>query len=441
VHAATTIESRERADYFCFVIMAGKELESRQASPYVMCCREECEDRQRSGEVSIFEATANTVGLPIKQRRIDLVLAVSKYRRSAAGHTVHYDPRSFPQIEATLNHMIELLVTQKAPSGSVPAISFMNTVQFFDDRIRALQVDLVKTQFASKELQSRLARCHILILYLLADEPSYNETFGQTALHTALSSYWNHTGAESTDDEILSYMAICQCSQYLQQEQKQTAVDESFTSSVLSLYRKYLPQNSVKRLPLFQWTLQFTARISLGHWMVAIHMLDDKEGILPEYFRIFARCCFAKAMAYIRWKALQTYNTSFRKEEPVMCQEVARLLCLTDRRRIDDPDTLVPASIVALELGQASGLPVENESLIFKSAASLKDLPDTLTKRDDGFTLPACAIQWKYTSGTSWDSDNLDLDASQVARQDTDGVLIPPATWMREIILANTADI
>jgi hypothetical protein len=420
--------------------MGGKELESRQTYPYVMCCLEECEDRQRSGEVSIFEATANTVDLPIKQRCIDPVLAVSKYRRSAAGHTTHYDPRSFSQIDSASNHLIELLLTQKAPSGRVP-VSFMNTVQFFEDRIRALQVDLVKTQFASKQLQLRLARCHILILYLLADEPSYAETFGETALHTALSSYWNHTGAESTDDEILSYMAICQCSQYLQQEQKQTAVDESLTSSVLSLYRKYLPPHSVKRLPLFQWTLQLTARISLGHWTVAIHMLHDKEGILPEHFRILARCCFAKAMGHIRWKALQTYNASFRKEEPVLCQEVARLLYLTDRRRIDDPETLVPACTVALELGQASGLPVENDSLVFKSAASLKDLPDTTTKRDDGFSLAPCATQWNFRSGSSWDSDNLDLDASQVARKDTDGVLIPPATWMREIILANTADI
>jgi hypothetical protein len=170
-------------------------------------------------------------------------------------------------------------------------------------------------------------------------------------------------------------------------------------------------------------------------------MLHDKEGIIPEHFRILARCCFAKAMTYIRWKALQTYNSSFRKEEAVMCQEVARLLHLTDRRRIDDPETLVPASTVALELGQASGLPVENESLVFKSAASLKDLPDTMTKRDDEFTLAPFTTQWKFRSATSWDSDNLDLDASQVARQDTDGVLIPPATWMREIILANTADI
>jgi hypothetical protein len=422
--------------------MVDNELESRQTSPYAMCCRDECEDRQRSGEVSIFEATADTVDLPIKQRRIDPVLAVSKYRRSAAGHTVHYAPRSFPQIEATFNHMIELLVTQKAPSGRVPAISFMNTAQFFDDRIRALQVDLVKTQFASKQLQSRLTRCHILILYLLVDEPSYNETFGQTALHTALCSYWNHTGGESTDDEILSYMAICQCSQYLQQEQKQAAVEESFTSSVLSLYRKYLPHNSVKGMPLFQWTLQLTARISMGHWMVAIHMLHDKEGILPEHFRVLARCCFAKAMTYIRWKALQTYNGSFRKEEPVTCQEVARLLCIADRRRIDDLESLVPASAVALELGQASGLPVgDNDSLIFKSAASLTDLPDTMAKRDDGFTLPPCSSQWNDRSGSSWESDSLDIDASQVARQDADGVLVPPATWMREIILANTADI
>jgi hypothetical protein len=422
--------------------MLENELESRNTSPYAMCCREECEDRQRSGEVSIFEATASTVDFPIKQRCIDPVWAVSKYRRSAAGHTVHYDPRSFPQIEATLNHLIELLVTRKSPSGRLPALSFMSTVQFFEDRIRALQVDLVKTQFASKQLQSRLARCHILVLYLLLDEPSYAETFGQTALHTALSSYWNHTGAESTDDEMLSYMAICQCSQYLEQEQKkQTVVDESLTSSVLSLYRKYLPPHSVKRLPLFQWTLQLTARISLGHWTVAIHMLHDKEGIIPEHFRIFARCCFAKAMTYIRWKALQTYNASFRKEESVMCQEVARLLHLTDRRRIADPETLVSASHVALELGQASGLPVENESLVFKSAATLKDLPDTMTKRDDGFTLTPCATQWKLRCGTSWDSDNLDLDASEVARLDTDGVLIPPATWMREIILANAVDI
>lgn len=418
--------------------MAPKDLPSREASPYGMCSREECDDRQRSGEVSIFEATANTVDLPIKQRRLDPVLAVSKYRRSAAGSTVHYTPRNFSQIDATLNHLVQLLVTQKAPSGRVPVVSFMNTVQFFEDRIRALQVDLVKTGFASKELQSRLARCHILILYLLADEPSYAETFGQTALHTALTSYWNQTGEESTDDEILSYMAICQCSHYLQREQKQAVAEESMTSSVLDLYRKYLPPHSVKRLPLFQWTLQLTARISMGHWMVAIHMLHDKESILPEHFRIFTRCCFAKAMVYFRWKALEAYNTSFRKAEPVTCQEVARLLYIADRRRTDDPEALVPASTVALELGQASGLPVEGESLIFKSAASLTELPDTMTMRDDGFALAPCATQWNVSSGKCLDSDNLDI--SQIARQDADGVLIPPTTWMREIILASITD-
>ena len=53
--------------------------------PYQFCSREECEERQELGQVSIFEATVDTASSSQRQRRLDPALAVAKYRRSAAG--------------------------------------------------------------------------------------------------------------------------------------------------------------------------------------------------------------------------------------------------------------------------------------------------------------------------------------------------------------------
>lgn len=399
-----------------------------------MCCRQECEDRQNSGEVSIFETTADTVNASFKQRRIDPLLAVSKYRRSAAGHTTHYPPRSLSQANLTVDHLIRILVTQKPPS-SAQALSLMNAIQFFEDRARALQVDLVKSQVASKRIQSRLARCHLLILYLVADEPTYAEKFGQTALRTALSSYWYQPQEESMDDEMFSYMVLNQCSESLRQEQSKKATGESLTSSALSLYRKYMPLNAVVRMPLFQWTLQLTARTSLGHWQVALRMLYDKEGTLPAHFGVLVRCCFAKALPYIRWKAMQAYNASFRKAEPVPFHEVARLLHICDRRNDDGSETVVTSATVALELGQASGLPEEGGALIFK-AGSIKELSATIPARDDAFILAVEATEWKTTSRASWDEDSSSDPKQKVARRrDADNILVPPTDLMVGIIV------
>jgi len=481
---------------------------------YTMCCREECEDRQKTAEISIFETTFDSLNQSIKQRRIDPSAAVSKYRRSAAGHTVHYPPRSLQALEATVDHLIRVLVTQTPPNSlSVSSrraiiLSWMNTVQFFEDRVRAAQVDLVKTQAASKQLQLRLARSHILILYLSGDCKAYAATFGQKALQTALSSYWNDTAASPSaaakvvirtaadDDEILSYMALQQCSQHLQQQERNTAAEESLTSSVLMLYRKYMPTNintansnnnmSIDKLPLFQWTLQLTARISLGHWRVVLKMLHDSSGALPAHFIILARCCLAtgKNVTYLQWKALQVYNASFRKAEPVTCVEVARLLCLADRRCRETNSTetiLVPAAQVALELGQAAGLPGDDakESLIFKagpiqelggggegdgddcSGSGIDSAKASTTGlrvlvRDDGFVFGTAANEWNVVTNdpttaatTTWDDDSISAtnkndNASNnssmngkapQARRDAEGVLIPPTNVMLEIIL------
>ena len=50
-----------------------------------MCSEDECRDREVFYEVSVFEATAETVRLPPNKRRIDRQKAIKKYRRSAAG--------------------------------------------------------------------------------------------------------------------------------------------------------------------------------------------------------------------------------------------------------------------------------------------------------------------------------------------------------------------
>jgi hypothetical protein len=74
-----------------------------------------------------------------------------------------YDPRSFPQIETTLNHMIELLYSKAPWYGG----HFAVTVQLFD-QIRALQVDLGENSVLAQNSYSRGWHLHhILILYLI----------------------------------------------------------------------------------------------------------------------------------------------------------------------------------------------------------------------------------------------------------------------------------
>ncbi|KAL3785266.1 hypothetical protein HJC23_002721 [Cyclotella cryptica] len=185
-------------------------------------------------------------------------LVIKKYRRSAAGGGVHEEAsvRSLEQLNATVNYLMQLFARQRPPNcengmnnamisnnfagedtwgkddtasdyyqqepstqgvNPRPQASLCDTVNFIDDRLRAVQKDLVslvgnleesfsetthdanntlgnvQTKELLRRMQAKMVRYNILTLYLLSGVPSskYQVKFGSRALRTCLSSYLN----------------------------------------------------------------------------------------------------------------------------------------------------------------------------------------------------------------------------------------------------------
>jgi len=391
-----------------------------------MCSREECEQRQNSNEISVFEATEQTAHKPPTQRLLDCRRAVAKYRRSAAGidECKRPPPRLLSNLSVSVDYLLEILITQRTASQSFEQPTLLQTVNFVEDRFRAIQVELVMTQQASKVMQRKMARAQILILYLTMGSATYQRKFGQQALTTALTNYWNESVEIDSDDEILSLQILCHINHSLHD---QATDGGGLARTILTLYRKHVKKS--RHLALFQWTLKLVVTLNLGHWHTVLSMLQDAE--LPEHFGILARCCLASRLDTIRWKILQAWNYSYRKGEAIAGEEVARLLYVNARFQFDaqsawddngdEPHCMV-AGKAALLFGQRAGLPIENESLVFK-VAPLQTFSAKRIQRDDSFVFQT---NWNVTT-----ADYPDLDQ---ARVDADCVLIPPPCWLRELL-------
>lgn len=338
--------------------------------PYIMCSRQEFLFRQKSGEISTFEATNETALLPPSKRYLDPAKAVKKYRRSAAGTSKEqqYPPRNLESLFITVDYLAGLLVGWQSTFESIEivSVSLLDLVNFVEDRMRAVQVDLVVTQIASKQLQYKIAKLHVLIIYLLSDSPKYEHKHGKQALQTALSSYWNDDGSDAhnhkhshtrlveMDDEMLAFTAVLQLRDDLTRCLDRQLEGVTFGSGILPFYRKHVPLGKdIGFLPLFQWTLRVIVACNLGEWGRVLRLLTEPEGT----FGVLARCCIASTVMRIRTQALQFYNVSFMKEERIAVEEVARLLSMTD--------CLADVADTCLNLD----LPVDTNSVIFKKNA------------------------------------------------------------------------
>ena len=98
--------------------------------PYQYCCKEECIERQGLGQVSSLEATLETCELDQAHRVLDTCLAVSKYRRSAAGGNDDRRLRTKDQLQSTLSHLIQICSTLKASPDHPPIQNLQTIVQF-----------------------------------------------------------------------------------------------------------------------------------------------------------------------------------------------------------------------------------------------------------------------------------------------------------------------
>ncbi|CAB9522315.1 DNA polymerase [Seminavis robusta] len=345
-------------------------------APYSMCSREECQERQRSGEISIFESkwqpsnnnTSNNNkpksslsralagGPPQKQkpssrRVVDPHFAMTKYRRSAAGMDSRVEnARSLEALECCLSQLEYILCFQQQPptdSSETPSLllfpkqTLTGTVSFVEDRIRAIQVDMIVSQRADARLQYRIVKCHILILYLLGNaKKKYEPKFGRQALSAALTNYWDDKEQQhetALDDNILCLMTLQQLCQYiLQQHSYDTAAasennHSDALPSILDYYRRNTQQRKLADFPHFQWALHLVELAVMGRPQSLLRQLVECDVKLGRpSFAILCRSCLAPVVNTLRWQALEQYNISYMKGEKVHYQELARLLYFGD---------------------------------------------------------------------------------------------------------------
>jgi hypothetical protein len=281
---------------------------------YSMCFEEECRERQAQNQVSEWEATQETFALLPNKRILHPHLAVAKYRRSAAGDVRRRPPRNLVQLETTWKHLLYIFTHQTIHDKMSPR-SLRSTVSFVDDRVRAMQVDLVLSQQASASLQVELIKYQLLCCYLLSDMPrkDYEPKFARQALWTALTAYWNDVDREY-DDEVLCYTALCQLAMSLMQQEGWQ--DTGSYGNILLLAQHC---EIGCDYPKFQYALEIVSAAMLGFYRNVLSMLKMSGN---ENFHVTCRCCVAPALNAIRLGALEHYNKAFGKLEKISGQEV-----------------------------------------------------------------------------------------------------------------------
>lgn len=469
---------------------------------HFMCTKAECEERQTSGEISMFEsmwpppATNNNNGAPSprgvqssKQSRriVDPHYAMTKYRRSAAGFDEknRAPSRSIEQLECCLSQLEYILSYQQKPPPTTtgntkhppfPQQTLCGTVGFVEDRIRAIQVDMVVSQQQSAAVQYRIVKCHILILYLLANVATYESTFGQQALSAALTNYWeeqhqlgedlqeNHQQDQERDDDILCIMALSQLSQYYTSGGQHNDNDESL-SFLLDYYRRNVQvrRQNLGDFPNFQWALQLVHLAVMGRPQSILRQLaelggDSRSNNIVKCSvetAVLLRCCAAPVIDILRFQALDQYNKAYMKGEKVHTKELARLLYFS---RAGDAGNFAIKMAGLTKLAAVDGgeeAAVDDCKIVFKVCPVSKG--DKLGEgRQDEFIFGDLygrswsSVQVKnqaMNQATSWDdaaelasnisSKSTEKDPSPGyigARTDAEGVLVPPPTLLHRIL-------
>lgn len=110
-------------------------MHSMSIPPYSMCSQEECHHRNQTKDISIFECS-NPKEARRKHRLLDPSLAITKYRRSAAGddRQSRYRPRSIQQLCGTVQYLLELFVARQS-TRDMPKQTLLTTIDFVQDRL------------------------------------------------------------------------------------------------------------------------------------------------------------------------------------------------------------------------------------------------------------------------------------------------------------------
>ena len=353
--------------------------------PWMMCSPSEAHDRASFKELSAFECTVSTYDAHPRNRKPDPMKCVKKYRRSAAGGgvKVYVDEngkeykRTLQELELTVDYLLGLFVNQKS-DGMAEKFSLVKTVNFVDDRLRAVQVDLT-TYFGNEDIdgnvltivrrmQVKLIRYNLLAQYLLSSlDSGYEWKFAHTALTTAISSFFStfeghhgDLGDTSHLDEVMSYAALLHIVTVV--KNNETALPQTSStgqrcglasdggggiSAVLGLYRKYVKSrengetaksasrcekiNKGRLYQKYHWALEVASAIENGDILTALRLFKpyksyDERGVIhsEEQWRIISRCCVAQAVPILRIGLIRRYNKSFGRQEKVKNVDVSK---------------------------------------------------------------------------------------------------------------------
>ena len=464
-----------------------------EVEPYQMCCRKECLEREQSNEISIWErqqqedadneqsrfhrSTKHTSGLKRIQGRTRQVIkadpkrAVQKYRRSAAEtpmdreHTGPY--RSPHDLNVTVDYLLALLSNHGIGDTMIARgkpLSFHSLVEFVEDRIRAVQTDCVKWQGKANrtslsgnpmvmvQLQAKLVRAHILVLYLMYEHKGYEKTFGKRALTTAISQFWNEfyegsfiheemfqerenksESCHANDnllcllDEMLVYDALFYLQQELCDKDDSTVQTVVIGNGVLESYRSMLCSfpyiaGKLHKLPHFHWAFQLVLQVGLGHWYSVLQHLSIAPLFTArsQQTHALAKCLLGPTLSKFRYKALQAYNVSWRKGEKLVDTELARLLHMDSKS--------------ALQFSRSCGLPVTEDTTM--------DGHTTTSDNNQGFvslqSVPIHAFengQHSIRANDAFVFDGLiQPDSRHLWIMDSEGLYIPPSNVMKHLL-------
>jgi hypothetical protein len=320
------------------------------------------------------------------------------------------------QLTVTVDYLLEVIAEQSPPPHERGRESMLATVSFVEDRLRAVQVDLVKLEHppSSRALQARMTRCHILILYIMGDCQSYETKFGDTSLQMALSSYLAssllrdaRTITDDRTDEILSYAILYSLRQDLlgaSYESGNLHIDSLLhTASCLAGSRRLIaagfrlcsrPETLLSTFPsMYQWTMRLVSLVLLGYWHVALKHLafteaaqaDRRAPCTPVQFLTLARCLLSPCLQHMRFEALKAYNASLGRGEAVSFTHVAQMVQIS-------PSVTRDATAVATTGHDAS-------ETCDGAAYPRDDVPPVGSEESVGDVTPCTSERFRYYDG------------------------------------------
>jgi len=318
--------------------------------PNQHCSKEECIERQGLSQVSELESTVETCRLRQSQRILDPRIAVSKYRRSAAGCD-NRSVRKKEELHKTLSHLTNICATLK-PTPDHPTIPKRTILGFVSDRLRACQSDATRLMSnpetcVSSSWHARVIRLLVWLRYAccdgyLRDDDAAATTTAKAIDHmrsTAYDAYWNTldnpqqpaflgtvdstSTHRSDDDEMLCYDAIskiCALSKHSESGYS-FSLETSWNGMLLEFSKRRRQEYSC--YPRWNLARRIASHVQREEFYVLWNQ-PDRNALIKDLPTLAKLILSAEALIFWRYRTVQHYNKSFGKEEPV--SDMNRLL-------------------------------------------------------------------------------------------------------------------